>query len=254
MVVPYEKLTPLQHHHLTEHLTLLIASRLLKSGDGVLDVGANIGFHARGYASCVKPDGIVHAFEPNPTLWKHLIDIELVRLWPVAVGDTMSIETFFEPSDEYNQAGSINDPRQAFGNHIPVREISVPQVSLDSIPEIAATSIQFVKIDVEGRELQVLRGGRQILEKNRPLVIFEAITTEIEDFFGTLLYDCKTLLPNSGREYLANFVAIPRERSELIKLLPNEDEAALKVAEAIEAYPAKPRERLLNSLRKIGKL
>lgn len=211
-----------QKHVVNEVLTGIIAAKVIQAGDHVLDLGANVGYHTRKFSEEVGDAGLVHAFEPNPALWSTLLGLPNTRLWPVATGDRISVERFILPV-EHDQVGSIVDPRDFMGD-VPTKILSVPQVTVDSLDEISAHRISFVKIDVERREEAALTGMRRLIERDQPIIVYENDTPGIQSVLGAAGYKTFDLLHFSGvTGVTANVVALPTAKLEtLVQVLPSE--------------------------------
>jgi len=98
--------------------------------------------------------------------------------------------------------------------------------------EIAAEKCSFIKIDVEGHEHAVIDGAKELIQKHRPIIIyeygyepgkFEARTIEQLNNFGYVSFDCNTLVPVYPRyiplNSVTDLVAIPRERVQAFEAL-----------------------------------
>ncbi|MCF8002798.1 MAG: FkbM family methyltransferase [Chromatiaceae bacterium] len=160
-------------------LDVMIEKALPFGGVGV-DVGANIGVHTLTMARVVGSEGRVLAFEPNPLIFSCLeANIKLngmeqiVSAYSSALGDEFAVMQLRIPtqdSREGNQMGlaslvALNSP-----HHL----VSVEVQTLDDLVAKAGISqVDFVKIDVQGFECQVLRGMRAILQKYHPAIVFE---------------------------------------------------------------------------------
>jgi len=205
-------------------LTGIVAAKIIQIGDHVLDLGANVGYHTRKFSEEVGDTGLVHAFEPNPALWSTLLLFPNTRVWPVAVGDRISVEKFILPV-EHDQVGSIVDPRDFMGD-VPTKILSVPQVTIDSLDEISSHRISFVKIDVERREEAALTGMTSLLRRDQPIIVYENDTPGIQLVLGSAGYKTFDLLHFSGiAGVTANVVAIPSSMREAAgQVLPSEDE------------------------------
>jgi FkbM family methyltransferase len=150
--------------------------RHLRPGDRFVDVGANVGYFSILASSLVGPAGEVHAFEPNPGLVSLLADsVRANRFTNVRVN---ALALWSEPSEhvlqlEPSSAQSfVRADREAKGG----AALRVPATTLDDyLAEAGLPSIHVVKIDVEGAELQVLRGARRVMERDRPLLVMELL-------------------------------------------------------------------------------
>jgi FkbM family methyltransferase len=149
-----------------EHNKQALVAKLVKSGDIVYDVGANVGFYTVLFARLVGPTGSVVAFEPLPRNLRFLRNhvamnrLKQVRVVDAAVGDLDGESKF------------ADEPTGAMGKLSPTGTINVSVVSLDALiarQEIATPSL--LKIDVEGAEGAVLRGAETMLRTIRPTLL-----------------------------------------------------------------------------------
>jgi FkbM family methyltransferase len=148
---------------------------LAKPGQVVLDIGTNVGEVLMNFAKRVGPEGRVIGFEPNPaTLAKcrHnllLNAFENVELHGVALGDK-SGEAFLG----HPQAGNAGADR--------IGSAGIP-IKLTTLDEFAAglDRIDLIKIDVEGFDLKVLRGGKQTLKRLRPKLFVELCDANLRE-------------------------------------------------------------------------
>ncbi len=157
---------------------------LLRPGDFAVDVGANLGWFTVLTASCVKPNGEVWAIEPMPptiaALERNLeLNPELaVRLQPFAVGaedGELDLHLFAGLSHGHASAATLD--RTDFATYrVQVR-------TLDRLLE-QQPSPAFVKIDVEGSELDVLRGAERLLSAERPPMWMIEVNYETGAAFG----------------------------------------------------------------------
>lgn len=162
---------------LAPHLVLLgvweraieqVVKRLVKPGDTVIEVGANVGYHTLAMASVIGPQGRLWTFEANPDLHPLLQATfsfngyaDRVTLLPFAASDREGTITFsFDPS--YIGGGHITGeiaPKEASSR------VTVPTVTLDKqFADLPA--INFLRMDAEGAEPRILRGGRELLRRS----------------------------------------------------------------------------------------
>jgi FkbM family methyltransferase len=140
-----------------------IISELLRAGDIVADVGANIGYYALMFSRLIGQSGEVICFEPEPDnlreLYRNLQRNQLtnVKVTESAVGDRNGECTF---------ACGINGTVRENGEG----DIVVKMVRLDSV---IRHKIDFLKIDVEGYEGHVLAGGERLIREHRPVMFVE---------------------------------------------------------------------------------
>ena len=141
-----------------------------------VDVGANTGQYTLFMAPRAKA---VHAIEPFPPVLKLLHtnlsinDFKNVTVHEVGLGDKPGSIPFFEPADANHGGGSFReDGHDGKGQK---RGADLPIVTGDALLANAGP-IGTIKIDIEGFEEAALKGLRQTLEKNRPLVVLEVST------------------------------------------------------------------------------
>jgi len=135
-----------------------------------LDVGANIGLSAL-LLSEIAPLAQIHAFEPSPNTFEYLrknIDTNLgaqaISLYKSAVGR------------ENGQTQFVEDANTGASSHIAANGVGleVPIIMIDSFVENSNfDAVDFIKIDVEGFETDVLSGARYTIFRFRPIVFLE---------------------------------------------------------------------------------
>jgi FkbM family methyltransferase len=162
-------------------LTVQILERALAADSSAVDVGCNDGQILR-HMVRIAPRGRHHAFEPIPGLARRLKkSFPRVVVHEVALSDSSGTATFHHVK---NDSGYSGLQRRRYDRPDPdVETIVVRTDQLDSVLP-ADARVDFVKIDVEGGELGVLRGARRVLETSRPRVLFEH-GRGASEFYGT---------------------------------------------------------------------
>jgi len=154
-----------------------ICAQIVKSGDTVLDIGANIGLVTLWLARLVGKNGKVHAFEPNPELQNTLEKVlernrlSNVRLHQIALGSEQAELELRIPRFNAGGASLVRNKTlvDCAVHYVPVRCLS------DIVAEEKIKSIRLMKIDVEGFEMEVMRGATEALRVIRPeAVLFES--------------------------------------------------------------------------------
>jgi FkbM family methyltransferase len=147
-------------------------------GDTVVDVGANVGQYAALLARMVGPEGRVLAFEPVPRTFRILasvvagLELSNVETLQLALADSDGTARFAEVQD----VDGLPDSGLAhLATGADRSTVEVPVARLDSLcaGSLAIAGCTFLKIDVEGAELLVLRGASAFLETRRPLILVE---------------------------------------------------------------------------------
>ena len=144
-------------------------SRYLDGGDCVIDAGANIGTYALLAASIVGPDGHVDAFEPHHIAFARLAEnVELNGYEGIVACHRSAVGAADGDVDLLSDMDVAN--RVVQERHLVDRRYDrVPCTTLDSL--LGSDDYAFAKIDVEGLELDVLRGAEQGLRRGNPPVV-----------------------------------------------------------------------------------
>ena len=162
--------TVLQLGSFEEHELQLVVGRL-QAGAVMMDVGANVGLFSI-FAALTVPGVVVHAFEPVPATFASLEAnlkrnrvAEQVVTHQVAVSESngmVHITTDFHSSNYLVAQDSTQST------------VRVPMITIDSCAASSGlTRLDFIKIDVEGRELSALRGGIQSIRRFKPDLLVE---------------------------------------------------------------------------------
>jgi FkbM family methyltransferase len=157
--------------YLEERRLPLVLARLLKQDSCVVDVGAHIGSFLR-MALKFAPNGQHWAFEASPTKaqWLH-VRFPNVKVFGVAVACRTGTAVFYEDCKRPGVSSLIRAPAAADAS----RAIEVPTRSLDE--ELGRTQrLDLIKLDIEGGELDALRGAIDLIQRLKPAIIFECGT------------------------------------------------------------------------------
>ena len=148
----------------------------LRTGDHVVDVGANLGLHTSALARAVGPRGRVVAVEPLDELAERLErNVELnglsnVQVVRQGVSSASGRAVIFVPPAGASNRGEASLHDRGIG----ALQRDVDVTTVDSLVEARRLGrLRLVKIDVEGHEVAVLRGARECLRHHRPVVVFE---------------------------------------------------------------------------------
>jgi FkbM family methyltransferase len=187
----------LLHLDLTKNLeydryTKQIMKKVIGKNSNCIDVGCHKG-ELLNVIVRLAPGGTHFGFEPIPELYNQLITKykNKARLYPYALSDTNGVSNFQFVRNAPAYSGIKK--RLYTTNNPDIDEISVATRTLDGIiPD--DINIDFIKIDVEGGEFDVLKGGIMVLKRCQPIVIFES-GLGASDYYGTEpedLYDFLT--------------------------------------------------------------
>ena len=175
------------------HLELLGRNR-----GTAIDAGANFGFYTTRLADLYDR---VHAFEPHPHLFRQLVDAGLpnVEVRQMALSDRDGEETLHIPLQNGRALlgwGSLEKPDE----HGAASSLRVKLARIDELP---LRDVAFIKIDVEGHEINVIRGAMATIARDRPDILCEAKgghPDEIEALLAPLGYRRERLRDRVGIE------------------------------------------------------
>lgn len=163
------------------------ADRFLRSigaSDVVVDIGANIGLRAMAFAKAAR-NGRVIAFEPHPVsfarLKAHAEANHLHHLVPVrlGIGNARSSARLYEVVDTNPGMNRIiSDPDVE--SHFPSQEIEIDTLDR-ALASQDVTHVTHIKIDVEGYEMEVLRGSEAVLKRDGPALFIELDDDNLRD-------------------------------------------------------------------------
>lgn len=218
-----------------ESMLEIFYTSFLKPGDIVIDVGAHNGRHSLPMADKVSPSGNIHCFEPLPIQFNNICSLvedrgkgDIIFTYNCALGETNGKTTFTHVPDFPEYSGFKE--RQYHDDDIQRNVIPVDVKTLDSFL-MEFSSLRFIKIDTEGAELSVLRGGRQLIAKTRPIISFELGNSSLINyeytahdyfsFFSDLGYKIFTIfglevtedqfVEFSAIQFFWDYIALPRE-------------------------------------------
>ncbi len=242
-VSPYthSKISQLHYRKKLEGVTLesepelLIIPELVKPGATVFDIGANFGLHTRFMSEAVGDTGQVHSFEPTITMYDVLsnnvesLNLDNVATNQLALSDQDSELEFFVPirkdgSPNYYES-SLVEPEDI--DSADYMTYIVDTTTLDSYCEKnQIEKVDYLKIDVEGHEIAVLKGAEKLLRTSKPAIFLEvneplddgAHGTAVKDLVHSLDYEVHTfdgreITPWHARYDDVNFLLLPRDSS-----------------------------------------
>ncbi len=193
----------LQEH--TESNETKFLKKIIKPGHIVLDVGANMGWYSIHFSKWVGQSGKIFAFEPVPEIYEELTsNINLnfcqnIIVFNCALGN-QNESVLFNVSDFEGGSGASSENLK-FG-----KEIKVSKRKLDDVMnEQNLDNIDFLKIDIEGGELNMLKGAEKLIEKYKPKLLLEIVDIHC-DRFQYLPEDVCNFLFNKGYDgfYIGN--------------------------------------------------
>ena len=150
--------------------TFLIIDRYVKEDSNCIDVGAYRGDILRRLVKRATR-GEIYGIEPISESCEYLRkEFPVVKIHNMALSDQVGQATFFHALGRPARSGLRKQKYPDPDEH--VDEVTIAVTTLDTLIP-SGTRIDFVKIDVEGAELAVLRGGLELIRRWRPVIIFE---------------------------------------------------------------------------------
>lgn len=164
-----------------DRLTKIIIKRILINDSNCIDVGTHKG---EILDSILKhsPKGTHFGFEPIPNMYEALTKKfhNRATIYPYALGDKIGQSKFNIVKNSPAYSG-IKQRKYDISNP-EIEEIEVKLMPLDEVIP-ANTKISFIKIDVEGGEFDVIKGGINLIKRDKPTIIFECGIAS-SDFYG----------------------------------------------------------------------
>jgi FkbM family methyltransferase len=163
-----------------EPKTVRAYKRLIKPGDTVLDIGANVGAHVLPLAQLVSNEGQVLAFEPTLYAYQKLranIELNPNLASRVEAYQTMLVSPNHETSHKsIYSSWPLGAQADLHPKHLGrlMSTKGATSETLDAVLErLNIAHVDFIKLDVDGHEPGVLAGAAKILERCRPTIIME---------------------------------------------------------------------------------
>ena len=214
----------------------------LQPGNCAIDIGAHKGAYTYWMQKTVGPEGSVYAFEPQPQLAGVLkallakMAIKHVTVEQIGLSDQAAIGELYVPGD-----GSASPGASLVGKSITGDKTTIKGIKLETLDGYftAKPTVHLIKCDVEGHELAVFKSGRELLMRDRPLIMFECeerhqsehgmadvfqflldldytghfyyqgVRHPVTDFRQDMQQDAK------NRDYVNNFIFIPQPKPAL---------------------------------------
>lgn len=178
--------------HTYEVDTVRLVRRIAKPGMVALDIGANVGYYTRLLSTLVESSGLVVAFEPQPRnfalLRQNTGALNNVNLIEMAVGQLEGRAILYDSLSESGGSSLRYDPgrvaelRDSLGgralaprvlDNLATFTYDVKTVSVDSfLSKQQIRQVHIVKMDIEGAELDALRGMEDIVQASKHMAMF----------------------------------------------------------------------------------
>lgn len=207
-ILPYSTIQSIKKRHylrllrsssLEKEPELSVVKYLVKPGDTVIDIGANIGVYTKILSELVGPNGCVYSLEPFPPTFELLcynikkLCLDNVEPENIAVSDSESIVTMALPYDgsgaeTHYRACIVANPEET--SRTEVRNVRATTIDSRFLSE--SGTISFIKCDVEGHELACVKGALKFLVQSQAACLIE-VTGEPDDTNSTAHNLFKTL-------------------------------------------------------------
>lgn len=187
-----------------EQTELSFVQRLLKPGDTFFDIGSNMGFFALYAAQITGAKGKVYAFEPTPVIYKRLTEniaennFSNVQAENFGLSDAKgSLQLFIaeEGKDGWNSFAKEKEGQQS---------IQVPVDTLDDYvakTNVDTAKIRFIKIDVEGWEIPVVKGGLKTINAHDDIILMMEFTESNSSAAGYNIGDLYDIIEQQGYKW-----------------------------------------------------
>ncbi len=206
-----------------------LAKSLIKPGMTAFDVGANIGHFTRLYSDLVGNSGHVYSFEPTAEIFGRLkknAQAANTTMVNTALYSSTGTSKFYEFESGFEVFNSLRVPHT---DHKPVRQVIVQtQTLLAFCQQNKILSIDFLKVDTEGAELEIFKGAEKLLNQKRIgyiqfeisqafLAGFKLKPLQVFDYLWGHGYECHVINSDGSTGdaihdtdvYQDNFVAFP---------------------------------------------
>lgn len=212
------------HGKKREQETVAVFKDWINIGEFVLEIGGHIGYFSTVYAHLVGETGKVVVFEPSfenlKYLTKNIQNVKAslrhnIQLVQKGAGDVIGeLDFYIDPISGQNNSfvkdfdGFKTSRELSAEQDADVQVVKVPVITLDSFFEGETLLPNFVKIDVEGFEWNVIQGFQKTIEKGHPSLMIEiqADADKIIPYFksvGYTIYNDKMKEINNMEEYVA---------------------------------------------------
>jgi FkbM family methyltransferase len=157
---------------------------LMKQGDWIVDIGANMGAVTLAAADRVGPAGHVFSFEPHPDNFRRLrhnvslnnySNLTLIQKGLGERATTLPMTTEREDNKGLYRVEEL--PKK--GNAALVEVVTLDEYLMDQGP---LSHIDLIKIDVEGYEMKVLAGAKNTIQRFRPTLFVEVVDSQLVEF------------------------------------------------------------------------
>lgn len=160
-----------------EKLPTKLFKRMIKKGDTIIDVGANIGYYSIMASELIGGSGKILSFEPVSKTFKRLSvnvsPLSNIKAHQAACGQENGKISIYDFGDSISAGSRISSPPEI---DIPY---TIEEVSMIKLDDFIDGKVDVVKIDVEGYELNVLKGMQKIIASNPNIKILLEVNKDL---------------------------------------------------------------------------
>jgi len=175
------------------------------SGATIVDVGANTGNHLVYFALYMSPSRII-PIEPNP---------EAVRALKATIDangiDGVDLGVIGKAAGAAHGRVSLKPQRRKQLGSIAMKTDAGGEIDMAPLDDLVEGRVDFIKIDAESMELDVLSGARRIVDRDRPFILIEVQDENLPDFLAVVEnfdYCVERIFPDQA---FANYFLAPRQ-------------------------------------------
>ena len=196
-----------------------IFSELCKTSNVILDIGSYSGIYSI-IASKVNKKADIYAFEPNPNMFDvskknfKINNLRNIKVFNIAISDVVGESYLFQNHENYTSVYSLKESKND-GARFKVETITLDEV----IKNQNINKIDLIKIDIEGFELNAIKGFKSNIQTFQPIMIIECLTEidirNIHDFLKEYGYE-KVFQINGNDFDQRNYLWIPASKNYLL--------------------------------------
>ncbi len=158
--------------------------KYVKPSSIALDIGGHIGTHTLALSRLVGENGKVYAFEPQSKMFTELaINMYLnkcsnVELHHRALGNEHKLIEMYIPKEEWTERFSPDLVNEGHGTVTECSDTTTgDRAMMVKLDDFELDNVSFIKMDVEGFEMAVIKGGLETIRRNKPVMIIEIFNT-----------------------------------------------------------------------------
>lgn len=178
-----------------DRLSKEIMSKVITKNSNCIDIGCHKG-EILDLMINYAPEGNHIAFEPIPSFYNNLVNKykNIAKIYPFALSEKQGTSSFQYVKNAPAYSGikkrkyDIKNPE--------IEEVKIKIETLDNLVD-KNTTVDFIKLDVEGAEFNVLKGAKNTIQNNSPYIVFEFglgasdyYNTKPEDIYNYLVEEC----------------------------------------------------------------